>query len=650
MSDFLDGVLRQGLRSIATAAADALPGAPAFRSSFVDDLSPKLGALFAQLNPHGDEGLDKFLAQALRLAVASNSRPIGSDDRDPRGEDATVIDRDGAAAFRDVLEVMFDKPANPAESALGALQAMLPTGEMLASSVPTVAAAVYLPKGVIDRIAKSIEKRLIDLKKRVPLLRKLLRKLPTKTFDKFTDLLEKELPIYVKRAVVAAVVQVAGIAIKPAEAGMQMAGGKSWRDLRSDPDIGAQVHTELQDSYLEQWLNTAQLARSRAAGVNDFVLEEGRVYRHMADNGKELKRDLAISRDASIFAFWAARSPFQAMPVIKKMSDKNLGIYREDCVHQMAQSVWEIKPIRSAAYAVFQEFHYRWAFNLANALVQDLLLALPGMSAIAGKKVPRVLRRLGGVSLPDGLVSGSVIWWKPCKASVSNLTSSYKKRPPKNGSYFAIVVTVPQMPGVVLYVTFDLPIEYLLVLVPLVNNAISRLAKATQDLIDKVEEAAAVAVRALIATLAFVGAVVLFAAVFAAFVGSAPAWVPALGAVAAVMVIAMVASKLAPDASDADMQQRIQAWQAVLANDIRPGDVRLLPMETGLVIDIGGGEPEAADTIPQRIDLTLGQQIHIRGLPLGLVPVIGEILNGGVLFGAGALLHAFPSPEGDATV
>lgn len=655
MSDLLDRALQQALRSMATAAADALGDAPIFRQGLVNELSPQLADLFQRLNQDADDAVDAFFAQVLQAAVADATRPGGSTREEIVGDTGEASSDPGSLSdFRNLLDTLFARSAKPEESALALLQALVPPAQIMAAGQPPLTPGSFLPKGMIDRTAKAIEKRLADLRTRIPIIRRLLRNLPTKTFDTYVDLVERELPRYVSRAVVATVIQFVGIAIKPMEAGLKLAGGGTWRDMRSDSDIGAQVHEELQDSYRETWMGKARsltapmtVARNAAAGKTDFILQEGRVYRRLSSLSRPLKSDAAISRDASVYAFWLARAPFQAAPAIKKLSDKDLGIYREDSVHMQAQSVWEIKPIRSASYAVFQEFHYRWAFNLTNALVQDAILALPGLSAVAGKKLPRALRNLGSISLPNGIASGTGVWWQGCKKSISNLTSNRKRRPPKYGTYFAVVLTVPQLPGVVLYVPFDLPYEYLAVLAPAVNAAISRLAKQTQDLIDLLEKAAETVVVALLAALAAIGTLVLMAMVFAAFAGTAPAWLPAAGAFATVMALLLAASNLAPEADRDDILQRIDGWRATLSNEISGGDVRLVLTDNGLVVDIAGGNPTPVGGTPERIDMHVGNLIQIRGLPLGLAPLIGELLNAGTLLGAGALHHAFPPPTPD---
>ena len=149
-------------------------------------------------------------------------------------------------------------------------------------------------------------------------------------------------------------------------------------------------------------------------------------------------------------------------------------LYREDTLDMRCGELWEIKPMRSAAIGVFQEFQYRHAFNLVNALMQDVVDVLAGGGGKKGGLAKRApfFKGIGYFSRPDSLIPGLDLNWVSLKRPFT-VGAKGPGRP-----LLAVPLTVPQLPGLLLYVLLDIPVAGLIALSAL-------LAKALQDAIEK---------------------------------------------------------------------------------------------------------------------------------------------------------------------
>ena len=105
--------------------------------------------------------------------------------------------------------------------------------------------------------------------------------------------------------------------------------------------------------------------------------------------------------------------------------------------------IWEIKTIRGAAFGVVQEFAYRSMFNLCVALLKDL---------------PALHQWLRGNPRPvnftcEQVQPGTRVEWPEISGKIMTASQSATE----GGARTILVFTIDVLPGLVLYVRYDIP-------------------------------------------------------------------------------------------------------------------------------------------------------------------------------------------------
>ncbi|MFD9463131.1 hypothetical protein [Streptomyces sp. NPDC060027] len=288
-------------------------------------------------------------------------------------------------------------------------------------------------------------------------------------------------------------------------------GGKgmtSVRDLRSLTGLpsaskaGMEVHERLQAEY-------------RRTRPTRLIVQESIVYR--SGKGTSLKR--AYKNDDTLMALWWARDSYllktrkalrkSPIPSVDESSlrDDNLDLGIPPLPG--SGTIWEIKPIRGAPAGVVQEFAYRTLFNMAVAILKDL----PRFHAVL-----RAPRRKPVYFSCEHVEMGTLAGWPEVAHEVLVLSRSAAE----GGARTILVTMVSALPGLVLYVRFDLP-AYLVA--ALAREVAKALDKASKELEGKVRTALAWA--AVVATVC-VAVLAAFAAVYAAALAAEAAAVEAL--------------------------------------------------------------------------------------------------------------------------
>ncbi|MFC4512172.1 hypothetical protein [Streptomyces ehimensis] len=262
--------------------------------------------------------------------------------------------------------------------------------------------------------------------------------------------------------------------------------------LPSSFKVGMEVHELLQADY----------RRTRRAHL---IVQESIVYQQ----GRTSPLKLETRTDDSLFALWWARDShlLRARKALQKtqnrfihessLRDDNLDLGIPDWLGTGA--IWEIKPIRSAAYGVVQEFAYRTLFNAAVALLKDN---------------PDLRRRLGGSNTKplhfscERIEPGTAARWPEVAAKVMLISGAAAE----GGARTILVTTVGSLPGLVLYLRYDLPV---FIVAALAKEVVRVLDQASKEMESKTRTAlawAAVIAMACVAILASFAAVLLAAA------------------------------------------------------------------------------------------------------------------------------------------
>lgn len=293
-------------------------------------------------------------------------------------------------------------------------------------------------------------------------------------------------------------------------------GGKgmtSVKDLRSLTGLpsaskaGIEVHERLQAEY----------RRTRPARL---IVQESTVYR--SGKGTSLKR--AYKTDDTLMALWWARDSYllktrkalRKSPVTpvdeSSLRDDNLDLGIPPLPG--SGTIWEIKPIRGAPAGVVQEFAYRTLFNMAVAILKDL----PRFHAVL--RAPRTKPVHFSC---EHVEMGTLAGWPEVAHRVLVLS-----RPAAEGGARTILVTmVGALPGLVLYLRYDLP-DY--IVAALAMEVAKALDKASKELEAKARTALAWAAVVATASAAVLAAI---AAVYAAALAAEAAAIEALLAAAA---------------------------------------------------------------------------------------------------------------------
>jgi hypothetical protein len=212
--------------------------------------------------------------------------------------------------------------------------------------------------------------------------------------------------------------------------------------------MGIELHQVLQKEY-----------RTAATRYAQLLVQESVVYL----GGRSFPLREAMLRDDSLLALFLARDAYlltvrdslkkQGGPLAQEI-ERNL---RDDNVNLAIGEIWEIKPIRSAALGVAQEFTYRSLFNFFVALIKDL----PAVRALV-QPTSRPLR-----FTREHLSPGTAVHWPEVRAKVRTVGGGVTGFPQQT----IFVTVLDALPGLVLYLRYDIPVG----LVALTAEALRRL-------------------------------------------------------------------------------------------------------------------------------------------------------------------------------
>jgi hypothetical protein len=273
----------------------------------------------------------------------------------------------------------------------------------------------------------------------------------------------------------------------------------------SSMDLGNRLQRVLCQEYRE--------ATGRAGNL---IVQEGTVYFPATSGPRRAGQQLGKVRftDIRLTALWLARTAALLMPGVAVPGSMSLrSSLRSDNLDLTVGSIWEIKPIRGAAPGVVQEFGYRSFYNIFVALAQDL----PDVASRLFSLVQAITGQPGGPGQPGQQPGqpGKPILARECvrggiPSQWAELSKDDGVRVISNTASLpadvVMVVTFDPLPGLVLYLRFDLPLATVAALAPDVRKALKKIA-------DRLERAADVIITAfaLVLTMAIAVALVFLA-------------------------------------------------------------------------------------------------------------------------------------------
>jgi hypothetical protein len=384
-----------------------------------------LGRLFdtADLSPAGAESeLARLFAgwvpEEVREAIASCVAGVVPD---PPGTPAPSPPSPpaDAALLEQVARRLADQLANP-----GAVQAVSALGGLPAGLLGAIG-GIQPPPGSrwdIERIAQVIREFLVDWLHKLQALG-----LPGENSKRVLKEIDMEItgPLQ-KRAAIAGALSIGAVI------------GTSVADLRrllgvdSSPKVGMEVHERLQRDY-------------RLRRPTHLIVQESIAYQ----NGLQRPLKLARKTDDSLLALWWARDAYLLrVRSALKSSDVDGSSLRDDIIDLgdlfTAGRSFEIKTIRGAAFGVIQEFAYRSLFNLCVALLKDL----PALHAwLRSPNVKPIHFSCEHVE------PGTRVQWPEVVGKVMTASA----RAAEGGARTIMVFTIDTLPGLILYVRYDIP-------------------------------------------------------------------------------------------------------------------------------------------------------------------------------------------------
>jgi hypothetical protein len=289
--------------------------------------------------------------------------------------------------------------------------------------------------------------------------------------------------------------------------GIAAYGAKDIDDLlrpRSNTGLGIQVHQVLQQEY-----------RAAALRRTNVIVQESTVY--LAGTGRPLSRSYTGNLDLTAL-YWSRDvellklSKQPASSPSRKPAEVDRGL-RDDNLDLTIGSEWEIKPVRGAFLGVIQEFTYRTFFNLFVALLQDM----PEIWAILSVLGPGGLTAVGAPLPPTRhhLKPGLAWEWPELAAKpIREIGGGVTQTPVQT----VLLITVDPLPGIVLYLRFDIPAAELALVAKRITDLYQKWAKQKQKEIRVVLVAVTLAIVAVLAIIV-VAALVYFAVEAAAAEG-----------------------------------------------------------------------------------------------------------------------------------
>jgi hypothetical protein len=409
-------------------------------------------------------------------------------------------------------------------------------------------------------------------------------------------------------------------------------------DIGSDKDLGNDVQRRLQKGYRQQHLRKIR----KPVGPPFQLLQEKRLY---ADGLREQSVTLAagaqIGADGSLRALHYARQPSRALAFA--LSDAFENEFREDCLDLRRTELWEIKPIRSSALGVIQEFHYRGSFNLVNAMLQDLA-ALPADSSLRTIAQKMGILHEGPFSCPQGAHAGTSNTWDKGGIKRPWVDRSRKDRRGQVMPRAVFVVTVPdQLPGLVIYVIFivrgEIGAALLAAIAAVIERLLRRYAQDLEKLVRDIERGVTVVVGLVLAAAIVYFLLLLALEAIAALSGAA-------AALAALLTEALAALRIAvPVPTQGEAETLVRTLATAAFGPLKDGTLphaallsdRLLIEypETTLDGDIGAS------------DVLISGLIELKRMPASRFAAVSALLGICVTIAFGALAagvseHPFP--------
>jgi hypothetical protein len=225
---------------------------------------------------------------------------------------------------------------------------------------------------------------------------------------------------------------------------------------------------------------------------NSWSSEHASVYWRLRTQPLERAADT----DRTLAALWTARDRYlvtarkilrgTATPLARELEN---GL-RDDSLDLSRGALYEIKPIRSAALGVVQEFTYRTFFNFYSALLQDLEIGRPG------RAYPTDART---AFIQPHAHAGTKVLWPELQANGARTI----------GRQTILVVFIDRLPGLVFYLRFDIPVVTLGALAALIRKLLNELADRLKKGFDLVIEGLIVALVVVVALVIVLALVIL---------------------------------------------------------------------------------------------------------------------------------------------
>jgi hypothetical protein len=497
-----------------------------------------------------------------------------------------------------------------------------------------------LPNEIVTRVTREIAKRAAKLIKIMRRLDNLFGKIAAPRFRLALKLLKAELlgPAQ-HRAIIGALMSVPGFL---ADLAMEVRPGA--KEAPSSRSLGNEAHEHLQREYRNHWTSPKFVDPTSNPFVRGAVVQDGLAY-YFSIVGVPLARAAKSRRDGSLYALLFARLPERVVRqfVGDETMDNVWSMYREDVLDMRTGEVWEIKPMRSTALGVYQELQYRHSFNLVNAMLLDVRDMITAGGSVAGKLGKRA-KFLTGLqfSREAPLIGGLDLNWMPIKRAF--VVGRKSGRP-----LLAVPMTVPQLPGLLLYVLLRVPTAALAVLAGVLAKQIADLLeKLARDYAKRVEYVLYVLVEAIkgaLMGLAFLAIAFLF---WYALAGGAAAealvvlgrlimqFAPALGAVTAVPALLPGAGDSGAPGGGAASGPRSLLQQ--LMEFARAEKLELLapPTVVGdeLVVQLAPVKQEGRGQGMPVIDIAV-TNVRVCGLPASARPIVDALAQIAAAVGAG---------------
>jgi hypothetical protein len=507
-------------------------------------------------------------------------------------------------------------------------------------------------KDIERRVAKEIANRAAKLKKVMERLDRIFGKISAPRFRLALQLLRAELIGGLPdRAVIGLSMSVPGFL-----ADLAVGADPSAEEARSSLSIGTEVHEYLQREYRSFWTSPRLIGRSATPWIRAFVVQDSVVYYNVMI-GSPLDRAAKTRQppDGSLWALLYARLPEDVVGKIigNKPRDHVWSMYREDTLDMRIGEVWEIKPMRSAAIGVYQEMQYRHAFNLVNALMLDVrdILATGPAKGVLRKRAAFFKGLSFSRELP--LIGGLDQAWAPIKRA---FVLQRKKGQP----LLVVPMTVPQLPGLLLYVLLRVPAELLFVFSALLAKTIAeQLEKIARDYAKFVEQVLQALAQLALALLASVAVLVVVAFFWEALAGGAAAaralaalaeliarFAPALGASLVPSATSTTdegsgpASGAAPGESGSLLKKLMDMAQQEKLKLLVPPRV----VGEELVVQLAPVEQRGGSRMPV-IDVAVGN-VRVCGLPASARPIVDALAQIGVTVAAGVFTEFLGKKKG----